>query len=146
MAANRGRGRPAFKPTPKQRDQVKALRLVGRSIPEIAIAIGISDVTLEKYFAHELREGALQLEAEILYKMQKEAKAGKVTAARYLGERAKSIAMKNADDELRGNQPITAAKPEKLGKKEQQLVEAQNAGSESDWGDDLHPARGNTLN
>ncbi len=66
-------GRPEYKPTEEQRDQVRDLRAKRRTSQAIAQALGISRNTLRKYFAHELagtidqvaREGELDFTAPV---------------------------------------------------------------------------------
>ena len=50
---NKG-GRPPFKPTKKQRDEVMNLIATGSNMNEVIAAIGVDKETLHKHFAVEL--------------------------------------------------------------------------------------------
>lgn len=50
---NKG-GRPPFKPTPKQREQVMNMIATGANLTETAAVIGIDTDTLNKYFPEEI--------------------------------------------------------------------------------------------
>lgn len=59
-------GRKAFKPTDKQRSEVKLLAGYGIPQDEIAQHIGIDPKTLRKYFSEELAAGALQADIAVI--------------------------------------------------------------------------------
>lgn len=93
----------------------------------IAISLGISRNTLEKYFEFELSIGAYQKRAEVLEAMHKAAKAGNVAAQKAY------VAM--ADPQVSAppippDAPV-ATKPE--GKKAQLNADAKTAAVGSDW-------------
>lgn len=71
---------PAFNPTPKLRRSVSIAAGAGVSHEEIALGMGISRPTLEKYFAFELTTGAYQRRQEVLDAMFRAAKKGNVAA------------------------------------------------------------------
>ena len=54
-----------FKPTEKQRSQVKMYSAVGIPYKDIALKLDISDKTLVKYFSKELREGLVDANAKM---------------------------------------------------------------------------------
>lgn len=82
------RGRPPFAPTEAQRRHVSIAAGAGMDHGEIALAIGVSHVTLSKYFAHELTVGACQRRMEVLVAVHKQAKRGNVAAAKAYGQLA----------------------------------------------------------
>ena len=59
------RGRPAHVPTDETRKQVEAM--VGFGIPELDLAplIGISDMTLRKYYKEEIRNGTTKANVKV---------------------------------------------------------------------------------
>jgi hypothetical protein len=74
-------GRPEFKPTDKQRAEVKALVAFGIIEPDIAIYIGCDPKTLRKYFRQELKVGAIEANAAVAKRLfQKATKDGDTTA------------------------------------------------------------------
>lgn len=104
---------------------------------EVAMALGISTPTLEKYFEAELLHGRARKRAEAISLLYSSARKGNVSAQKKLVE-------------LTGTQAAAAAweaaavegKPppgRKLGKKEEQAIAASTAGHGTEWGDDLVP-------
>ena len=82
---------------------------------EIAVALGISRNTLEKYFAQELSEGAHRRRAEVVNAIYEAAVKGSVTAAKaYLSMKAPEVATRR-------------------GKKEQADLDARSAGEGTEW-------------
>ena len=59
------RGRPAFKPSAVQKDQVELLAAVGTPYPIIAEELGISEDTLTRHFRVELDRGLARINARI---------------------------------------------------------------------------------
>lgn len=83
MSKSKG-GRPPHQPTDAQRKQVEAM--AGYGIPEIDIArsVGISDMTLRKYYRSELDNGVTKANsavAQSLYKKATSDGSQSVTAA-----------------------------------------------------------------
>ena len=72
--------RPPFNPTAAMRRNVSIVAGAGVSHEEIALGLGISHVTLTKYFAYELTTGAYKRRQEVLGAMFKAAKNGNVAA------------------------------------------------------------------
>jgi len=113
--------RPAFKPTVTQRRTVAIVAGSGcMSHEEIAISLGISRSTLERYFAIELSEGAYAARTSVLSAMYRSAIKGSAAAQKaYL-----ALA------------PRLAAPPlPKVGKKAQAQAEAPGAHFGTDWAD-----------
>ena len=127
-------GRPPFKPTRALRQTVELMRACGDSPHLIALAIGIDDHTLTKYFADELAYGLARQRRKILGMLTKSAEGGNVAAQKYLHSKV---------DVVSAEQSFTAPErqpaPEKIGKKEQALREAATAGQGTGWGEDLEP-------
>jgi hypothetical protein len=98
----------------------------------IALALGISRMTLNKYFAHELSVGAFERRMEVMSAMHKAAKGGNVTAQKAYMQIAPPIAAPDAGTQ-KDEQP---AKP--LGKKEQLAAEAKVAQLGTEWDSLLH--------
>jgi hypothetical protein len=113
------RGRKAYKPTHRVREQVMTLAAANMTLPEIAAAVDISRTTLCQYFAAELASGRAVRLAEAIELLRKGARRGSVAAARALlaayGRPAGQV----------------------MGKKEQQQLAAQTAAVSSDWAGDL---------
>ena len=133
------RGPPPFKPTKKQRADVLLYVAGGVSEPTIAKLIGCCQNTLRKHFEQELNEGNERELAENLQNMKKAAKAGNVSAMKYLDARFSAVAAQKA---MMGDAPEPAAeeatpRPPAIGKKEAAEAEAQTAGLGTNWADDL---------
>src|SRR3954465_15640222 len=58
-------GRPAYQPTDKDRRMVETLTGMGATQDEIAGLIGVSDVTLRKYYDLELQQGVLKANMQV---------------------------------------------------------------------------------
>lgn len=63
--SKRGRGRPAYEPSEKDRKQVLAMSGIGLTHDQIAKIMGISDETLRKYYPSELETGASRMNAMV---------------------------------------------------------------------------------
>lgn len=61
----RGRGRPAYEPTEKDRKQVLAMAGIGLTHDQIAKIMAISDETLRKYYPNELETGLSRMNAMV---------------------------------------------------------------------------------
>ncbi|RKQ70134.1 hypothetical protein BCL74_2074 [Oceanibaculum indicum] len=101
--------------------------------PKIAAQLGICQNTLRKHFSEELEFGRLRKTMENLMRLDKAAKGGNVSAMKYID--AKIAAANRASDEGDHVPP----KGEKMGKKEQAARDAETAGQDTEWGDDLMP-------
>lgn len=142
MAAKRGRGRPAFKPTPRMRVTVERMLACGDSQNTVARALGIDDDTLRKHFAEEIANGAAKRRLEVVNAIFDGVKAKNASLIRRAEEMTR-IASVQAD--LRPDDPAPGPRTDKRGKKEVRRDEALAAGEDSEWGEDLKPLRG-TLN
>ena len=66
-------GRPAYKPTQKDRDQVKMLSGMGITGEDIAALIGVSEPTMHKYFQVELDTGYVFANAQVAQSLFRQA-------------------------------------------------------------------------
>lgn len=66
-------GRPAYKPTPKDREQIKMLSGMGVAGVDIAALIGISEPTMHKYFQKELDTGYISANAQVAQSLFRQA-------------------------------------------------------------------------
>lgn len=127
---NKG-GRPSFCATPEMRRQVEQLVAVGTTEEDIAIFLRVAIMTLRKHFAEELRFGRMKVRAEVVDLLFTSARAGNVSAQKKL-EDMTGIAMSARVAEHAG-EPV--GRPPKLGKKEQQQLEAQNPDATTTMGE-----------
>lgn len=141
----RDAGRPEHVPTEENRNKIMMLLVFKKTNAEIAKAVGLSVPTLRKHYLQELsqrRIARLQLDATRWAALYAKVVAGDVSANKELGkvleshDRAELAANFGADThQRRGQEP----RQPKRGKKEQAQIEAENAGADSEWGDDLLP-------
>lgn len=83
MTEKRGRGRPSFEPTDKERQLVESLSGFGLPHEDIALLVrdGIDDKTLRKHFRRELDTGMTKANAKVVESLYQQAVGGNVTAA-----------------------------------------------------------------
>jgi hypothetical protein len=110
-------GRPAFKPTKAQREDVEIGVWLGLTVDQIAGGIGVVKQTVYKYFAEELAHGKTKLRTEIRRRLLKVAREDNVTALKHLDANPAGI----------------DAKGEPLGKKEAQVQESHTAHEGTGW-------------
>lgn len=79
----RGPGQPPHQPTAKSRELVQVLKANRNTLEVIAMAVGISDVTLLKYYRKELDEGAERVRSMVEAAVVKSALSGNVGAQRF---------------------------------------------------------------
>lgn len=109
-------GRPEYRPDRKTRVVVERLVSGGMSHDDIALALEISDKTLQKYFRKELNTGAAKRRAEAINLIFTSARAGNVSAQRKLLS-------------ITGAEPVGEVrekKEPKRGKKEMDQIEADS--------------------
>jgi predicted transcriptional regulator len=135
------RGRPAFKPTAKQRRSVEQMVSVGEPIATIARALGIAENTLRQHFAEELENGWAKRRLEVTDLLYANARKGNVSAQKHL-EHMTAVA---ATASLREPEQAKDPKAPKLGKKDQAAADARQPDTESVLGD-LIAKRQATLN
>lgn len=123
------RGRPPRQVKKGERERVMRLRADGWSIERIARLLKTDHETLRKLFAEELEHGADIKTDALLEYAERSAKRGSQASIKWLSERyAAATAARQL--EARGSAPAkeAEAKPPKLGKKEQQQVDAGKVG------------------
>lgn len=84
MTEKRGRGRPPYQPTEKERKQARTLAAMGLVDEEIAVVLMMDVATLRKHFATELAVGPAEATANVaqmLYKQAVDPVKPNVTAA-----------------------------------------------------------------
>lgn len=139
-APKRGRGRPAFKPTPRMRVTVERMLACGDSQNTVARALGIDDDTLRKHFGEEIANGAAKRRLEVVNAIFDGVKAKNASLIRRAEEMTRIAA---AAVDVRADEQ--APRIDKRGKKEVRRDEALAAGEDGEWGEDLKPLPG-TLN
>lgn len=75
--------RTAFSPTPEQRKTVEAMAAYGVPHEQIGVVVGISAVTLRKYFESELETGAIRANAKVAETCYRMATSGDNPAATF---------------------------------------------------------------
>jgi DNA-binding CsgD family transcriptional regulator len=110
---------PPFKVTRKLQRKVMLLVAYGLGERGIAHELGIARETLRVHFAHELEVGRAKIQAQVAEWLYSAASKGSVAAMKYLDAKGEGYVMGTART---------------LGKKEQQLEAAKNAGGD-EWGD-----------
>ncbi len=126
-----GAGRPKFVPTDAHREQVEQMVAVGTGEDDIAELVGCARMTLRKHFPKELRFGRVKKRAEVVGMAFDAARSGNAAMIKHLevmtGIAASGQPAKYKVPEI--EKPAPAEKPAKapkLGKKEEQLLAAQN--------------------
>ena len=144
LLPNGKRGRPAHMWTVRNSNKIKLLLALGWSNERIAGALYITQPTLRKHYFSELKARMImrdRLDARRFEQMMDAANDGNVSAMKAL---EKMIEKSDLMLMARTFDPIAAQKSEELkaraiGKKEQQLLDAQSAGEGSSWSSDLTP-------
>lgn len=120
------KGRPSFRPTPRDRNRVRLLLAMGWGNPRIADALEVSLPTLHKYFKVELSERDKmrdRLDARRLELAMEEANLGNISALRELGKLIERNDRMEAERTM-GEQP---KKPTPVGKKDMDRQLAKDA-------------------
>lgn len=81
--AYKGEGRPAYVPTPQQRQFVERWRATGIAPDDIARQLEISPATLRKYFDVELAHGQEKIVGQMGAQVVKQGLAGNINAAKF---------------------------------------------------------------
>lgn len=123
------RGRPPHRVSEEKRKLVIQLCAFDWDEEKIAGALGITPPTLRKHYFRELRskrEARFRVEGKLLVALMTEVEKGNVSAVKEYLKRLEKHDLKRV--------PAPAkAKPPKLGKKEQALVDAARAGEDTSW-------------
>lgn len=132
--AKRPRGRPEHKPTAATRRTVSIAAGGGMRHEDIAIALGITRPTLEKWYQAELSEVASLRRMEILQALHMAAKKGSSAAAKAYLAHEPQIAAPPMPAGERSSEPAKAeAKAPAIGKKEQAQADAVSAHVGTEW-------------
>jgi hypothetical protein len=102
---------------------------------DIAIALGISRPTLDKWYQAELSEAASLRRMEVMQSLYVAAKKGSSAAAKAYLAHEPQISAPPAPAGARPAEPVKAEQPKAapLGKKEQQQADAVNAHVGTEW-------------
>lgn len=121
-------GRPEFEPTYRQREEVRLFKADNWSDERIATYLGIARATLLKHFADELEYGVSQVRARVLRNLMRQSDEGSVSASDRI---LKLPGMIGPPERL--PTPSSEPEPERVGKKEQALRDAQTAHEGTTW-------------
>lgn len=134
--AKRPVGRPRHVATEENRLKVTELLSAGMPLADVALALRIDEKTLTRAYAQEVRFGRVERRVEVISLLFKAARTGNVSAIKHLdGITAVAAAESKVTEPGIEAQP----KPRRLGKKEQAVLEAEQAGAGTDWAGDLGP-------
>lgn len=139
------RGRPQHIATRENRNKVVLLLALGWSNERIAAAIGITPPTLRKNYFRELKvraEARDRMEAAVaarLWKLVEAGNVGAIKAFRAFVDRNDLIMGAEVFAGTNTPRRAPAARPERLGKKEEALAAAATAGEGTPWAGDLLP-------
>lgn len=123
------RGRKPHRFSSENRSKVRALRAAGFSRGDIADVLGISKPTLEKYYLFELNEGVAKERATAVMWLRDSAASGNVAAQKAY------ISLLEVGKAMVPTAPVVEdRKPERLGKKEERVL-AANEAPPAEWGD-----------
>lgn len=111
-------GRPAYAPTPEDRETVEQMRYGGETEHVIALALGITIPTLRKHFREELDKGPSVRRREVIGMLFAQARKGNVAAAKKLEEMGR---VAGAAASVKSREIVAP----KLGKKEIQAAAAK---------------------
>lgn len=132
-------GRPSHVPTDENRNKIMLLFACGWKKEAVAAALKLSMPTFRKHYFSEIKMADVALlrgRARQIERLNRQAEQGNVAAEKMLAQffdRAEARAFDLQDDEPAPKQLRTGP----MGKKEAALLEAQEAGIGSDWGNDL---------
>lgn len=128
---------PAYKPTKQDRERVETMAGVGISENDISLVLDISDKTLRKYYARELRIGHIKANSAVAAALFKKA----------TGDGPQSVAAAIFWCKTRMGWRDPNSVMEVISKKEEASWAAKRAGLGTEWGDDLTtPAAPKDLN
>lgn len=137
-SAKETRGRPSHQPTMKERAQVKMLAAMNIGRADMAVFLGVSVGTIDKYFSNEIKMGQIEANAKVsasLYRAATDPKKPNVVAAIFW-LKARAGWRENDGLPLRPPAPqLPGPKPPELGKKDAANLAAQTAHLGSDWED-----------
>ena len=129
-------GRKPFRPTRAQLRRAEEMVAGGMSEPQVAVVFGISERSARRHFRAAFTDGLSKRRAEVINLLWGAARSGNVTAMKALEQmtgKADAVAT------WVGPRPEPVAKVPRIGKKEQQQMDAEGvlSGTDPDWGSDL---------
>lgn len=117
-------GRPPHQPTDESREKVAILAGGGMSHEDIALVVGVSRPTLEKWYEHELSIGAQEKRAAVMQAVFESAtRKGNVAAAKLFMSHEPRLAAP----------PLQEEEPVVEGKKAKAAADAKTAASGTEW-------------
>ncbi|MGN8113280.1 hypothetical protein FZC33_11360 [Labrys sp. KNU-23] len=134
------RGRPQHIATQKNRSKVMMLLAMGWSNERIAQALGITAPTLRKNYFRELKvrdDARARLDGTLADRLWTKAMGGSVSAMKEFRKLMERNDLLLGQHQFYHPQPEQKKKAPKLGKKEQAALDAETAGQDTGWGDDL---------
>lgn len=134
------RGRPQHIATQKNRSKVMMLLAMGWSNERIAQALGITAPTLRKNYFRELKvreDARARLDGALADRLWTKAMGGSVAALKEFRKLMERNDLMLGQHQFYHPQPEQKKKDPKLGKKEQAALDAETAGQDTGWGDDL---------
>ena len=140
-AGHGAKGRPRYEPTQKDHNKVKLLLAMGWGNQRIANALSVSLATLKRYFRADLKVRDIQRDQLDARRYEVVAEAALVD--RNVGALKLFGTMLEASDRFHIERRMTEAQDEKpetaqrVGKKDAASAAAAEAGSGTEWGDDL---------
>ncbi len=111
-------GRPAFKPNERQQYSVGLMCSIGIPQDQIALSLGIAPKTLRQHFRAELDVGATKMITRVADSLVRQAISGNVSACIFI---------------LKCRAGWRDSGEEKVGKKEQARIDAQQPPADSVW-------------
>lgn len=126
------RGRPEHQRTDEIAKRVSMLFALGRSVEEVAAAIGVTQPTLRKHYFSEVRQRQAmldRLEADQLAKLFDQSASGTTAATKALLDRCDNARLARLAGSVAKDRR-QAEKPAPRGVKEQRLEAARNVGSQ----------------
>jgi hypothetical protein len=139
------RGRPAHIPTSGNTNKVKMLVSLGWGNERIARAMGITPPSLRKHYFSVLKyrdEMRDRLDARYALKVWEQVEQGNVGAMRlwqqFIDRNDAAVGHNSFYSEQRREEQ-DAPKDSPVGKKARQVLDAQTAGENTEWGNDLVP-------
>lgn len=122
-------GRPTWQPSIDERIAVEQMKFCGESEATIARSLKVDVATLRKHCTVELADGYANRRRQVTKMLFEAADKGNVTAIKRLDEMGKvSGAAQALRDRATPQAPAVEPKPEKLGKKEERKIAAQQIG------------------
>ena len=134
--AKRSRGRPRYVPTPEQRAQVERLVAAGEAHGDIGKLLGIGQPVFRSAYAEEISLGRLRLRDRLFAVTIEKALAGNAGLLKIALDLTALPEEKEQPYQLPESKPEAPAEPKapKIGKKEQQALDAANPDTSTEMG------------